>query len=63
MDEHHDSEPLSEVKPDRRAFVKGVVATTAFAAPFVASYDLEALSSSIAHATANAVSNTTQHLP
>jgi hypothetical protein len=53
MDENFEDEPLSEVQPDRRAFVKGIVATTAFAAPFVASYDLQSLSDSVAHAAAN----------
>lgn len=41
---------LSEVGPDRREFVKRVVAVSAFAAPMIASYDLEALSPSVAHA-------------
>ncbi len=47
----HD-EILSDVGPNRRAFVKRVVAVTAFAAPLVASYDLESLSPSVAHAAA-----------
>ena len=46
MDEKLGNEPLEAVKPDRRAFVKRVAAITAFAAPMVASYDLQALSSS-----------------
>lgn len=50
MDENFDDETLSDLKPDRRAFVKGVVGTTAFAAPFVASFDLSSLSDSVAHA-------------
>jgi hypothetical protein len=53
MDENLENEPLSEIRPDRRAFVKGIVASTAFAAPFVASYDLQSLSSSVAHAQGN----------
>jgi hypothetical protein len=53
MDENHENEPLSEIRPDRRSFVKGIVASTAFAAPFVASYDLQSLSSSVAHAQGN----------
>jgi hypothetical protein len=53
MDENFDEENLSDVRPDRRGFVKGIVASTAFAAPFVASYDLQSLSSSVAHAQAN----------
>jgi hypothetical protein len=52
MDENFDEEPLSDMRPDRRAFVKGVVASTAFAAPFVASFDLQSLSDSVAHAAA-----------
>ena len=47
----HD-EILSDVGPNRRAFVKRVVAVTAFAAPLVTSYDLESLSPSVAHAAA-----------
>jgi hypothetical protein len=54
--ENFDDEPLSDVHPDRRAFVKGIVATTAFAAPFVASYDLQSLSGSVAHASSNLIS-------
>lgn len=53
MDENFDEEPLSDLRPDRRSFVKGVVATTAFAAPFVASFDLQSLSDSVAHAQVN----------
>ena len=48
MDDETSEEILSEVGPDRRAFVKRVVAVTAFAAPMVASYDLESLSQSVA---------------
>jgi hypothetical protein len=51
-----DDEFLAEVAPDRRAFIKRVAAVTAFAAPMIASYDLEALSPSVAHAS---VSNVT----
>jgi hypothetical protein len=40
----------NDVHPDRRAFVKGIVAVTAFSAPMIASYDLESLSSSVAFA-------------
>jgi hypothetical protein len=43
-------EIFDDVRPDRRTFVKRVVGATAFAAPFVASYDLQSLSSSVAHA-------------
>lgn len=55
---HEDSseEPLNDVQPNRRAFVKGVVAVTAFSAPFIASYDLPSLSSSVAHASSNLTS-------
>lgn len=48
----HD-EILSDVAPDRRAFIKRVAAVTAFAAPMIASYDLESLSPSVAHAQSN----------
>jgi hypothetical protein len=47
----HD-EILSDVRPNRRAFVKRVIGVTAFAAPLIASYDLESLSPSVAHAAA-----------
>lgn len=57
MDENVDDGMMADVRPDRRAFVKGVVATTAFAAPFVASYDLQSLSTSVAHAAANQISH------
>jgi hypothetical protein len=51
MDENSGSdEVFSEVEPTRRGFVKGIVAVTAFSAPFIASYDLESLSPSLAHA-------------
>jgi len=49
-EERHEDEVLSEVRSDRRAFVRGIVAVTAFTAPMVASYDIESLSSSVAHA-------------
>jgi hypothetical protein len=52
-----DPEFLDDVRPNRRGFVKGVVASTAFAAPFVASFDLQSLSSSVAHAATNQISN------
>ena len=52
MAEHFEHDVLPEVRADRRAFVKGIVAVTAFSAPMIASYDLESLSSSVAHATA-----------
>jgi hypothetical protein len=39
---------FNEVRPNRRGFVKGVVGTTAFAAPFVASFDLGSLSAKAA---------------
>jgi hypothetical protein len=57
---------LNDVRPNRRGFVKGVVGTTAFAAPFVASFDLQSLSSSAANAAAPAnqvSSNQTVQLP
>lgn len=57
MDESADNdEILSEVNPDRRAFVKRVVAVTAFSVPMIASYDLQSLSASVAHAQSNQVS-------
>ena len=56
MDEDGDNEILSDVHPNRRVFVKRVVGATAFAVPFIASYDLQSLSSSVAHAqTSNTV--------
>lgn len=42
MDKHLDDEVLSELGPDRRSFIKRMVATAAFAAPFVASFDMAA---------------------
>ena len=56
MDEDVDNEILDEVHPNRRTFVKRVVAATAFAAPFIASYDLQSLSSSVANAQPNQTS-------
>jgi hypothetical protein len=55
MDEDVDNEILDQVHPNRRTFVKRVVAATAFAAPFIASYDLQSLSSSVASAQSNIV--------
>jgi hypothetical protein len=48
----HDDEILSGLGHDRRAFVKRAVAVTAFATPMIVSYDLDALSPSVAHAAA-----------
>jgi hypothetical protein len=56
VDEEIDDTILENVRPDRRAFVKRVVAVTAFTAPFVASYDLQSLSASVAHASSNLIS-------
>jgi hypothetical protein len=53
-----DDDVFDEVRPNRRNFVKGVVGATAFAAPFVASFDLQSLSSSVAGA-AQQISNQT----
>jgi hypothetical protein len=50
MDEERTDDVLADVKPDRRTFVKGIVAATAFATPMVASYDMQSLSKSVAHA-------------
>jgi hypothetical protein len=51
MDQNPDhDEILSGLGHDRRTFVKRVVAVTAFAAPMIVSYDLDALSPSVAHA-------------
>jgi hypothetical protein len=50
MDEDIDTETLAKVHPNRRVFVKRAVGAAAFAAPFIASYDLTSLSSSVAHA-------------
>jgi hypothetical protein len=57
MTEDHDDEMFADVRADRRAFVKGVVAVTAFAAPMIASYDLQGLSPSVAQAAVSNVSN------
>jgi hypothetical protein len=50
MDDDLDQRIPSDVEPDRRTFVKRVVATAAFAAPFVASFDLQDMRSSVASA-------------
>ena len=59
MDEEENDEVLSKLGADRRTFVKRVVAVTAFAAPMVASYDLENLTQSVAHAGTLTSSNNT----
>jgi hypothetical protein len=56
VDEDISDETLRDVSPDRREFVKRVVAVTAFSAPFIASYDLQSLSASVAHASSNLTS-------
>lgn len=65
MDDKPGDELLEDVNPDRRAFVKRVAAITAFAAPMIASYDLETLSSSSALAvglrTLNSTSFSSRH--
>lgn len=43
--EEFDRDVLSFIAIDRRAFVKGIVASTAFAVPFVASFSMDALAS------------------
>jgi hypothetical protein len=53
VDEEKNDEVLSKLGADRRRFIKRVVAVTAFAAPMVASYDLENLSPSVAGAVSN----------
>lgn len=60
MDEHLDNEVLPAVRADRRAFVKGIVAVTAFSAPMIASYDLESLQGSVAGAQSNMTSQSNQ---
>jgi hypothetical protein len=55
--EHDDI--LADVGPDRRTFIRRVVGVTAFAAPMIASYDLDALSPSVAHAATIGNSTTT----
>lgn len=52
MDEtvENDADIPPEVHPNRRAFVKRVVAVTAFSVPMIASYDLHSLSESVAQA-------------
>lgn len=49
MEDQIDDE-LNGLGASRRTFVKRIVAGTAFAAPFVASYDMQALTQSIAGA-------------
>lgn len=41
MDEELDGRIPSDLGPDRRTFIKRVVATAAVAAPFIASFDLQ----------------------
>lgn len=57
MSEHSEDDILDDVQPNRRTFVKRVVAVTAFATPMVASYDLQSLSPSVAEAQTSNVSN------
>jgi hypothetical protein len=57
MDEESTDDVLADVKPDRRTFVKGIVAATAFATPMVASYDMQSLSKSVAYAAHPVASN------
>jgi len=52
-DEVQPDETLDSVQPDRRQFVKGLVATTAFAVPFIASYDLAGIGSASAQVSNN----------
>lgn len=59
MIEDPDDDAFVDVKPDRRGFVKRAIAVTAFAAPMVASYDLQSLSPSLAQAAVSNVSNLT----
>lgn len=49
MEDQIDDE-LNGLGASRRTFVKRIVAGTAFAAPFVASYDMQSLTQSIAGA-------------
>ena len=44
-----DEQIPDDLGPDRRAFVKRMVATAAFVTPFVASFDLQDMRSSVAH--------------
>jgi hypothetical protein len=57
LPEDSEDEILDDVHPNRRTFVKRVVAVTAFATPMVASYDLQSLSPSVAEAQTSNVSN------
>jgi hypothetical protein len=50
MGEELDERIPSDLGPDRRTFVKRIVATAAFAAPFIASFDLQDMRSSVASA-------------
>lgn len=63
MDSDFDNDVLPEVRADRRAFVKGIVAVTAFSAPMIASYDLESLSSSVANAAPSVNSTNSSFVP
>jgi len=57
MAEHTPDDELLDIGPDRRKFIKRVAAVTAFAAPMIASYDLESLHSSVASAIATNSTN------
>lgn len=43
MEDRIDDDVLEGLNSSRRTFVKSVLAGTAFAAPFIASYDMKAL--------------------
>jgi hypothetical protein len=50
MDDDLDERIPSDLAPDRRTFVKRVVATAAFTAPLIASFDLSDMRTSVASA-------------
>jgi hypothetical protein len=60
MDEGADHEIPEDLRPDRRSFVKRVVAVAAFATPVVVSYDLSSLTPSAAAQSVSNVSNLSQ---
>jgi hypothetical protein len=56
MPDGAEPEFLKHVPTSRRTFVKAVVGTTAFAAPFIASFDMQSLTASTASAQSNQTS-------
>ena len=50
MNEKNGSEVLSRLNPERREFLKKLIAATAFAVPTVASFSMDGMSAYEAHA-------------